>query len=162
MYTTEQYKVLEAERDALKKQNNAYSALTKAQEARLTEYGSEKGKWLDAVATLDSEREANAILTRERDALAMQNQQLIAAAKGLMEWQVKNVNVWHNHAYDNMEFVISKSGDTEVIAKHDAGVLRSASQALENILLETDEIYATYQCIERIDRMIAELEKRND
>ena len=30
-------------------------------------------------------------------------EQLVEAAEGLMEWQVKNVKVWHNSAYDTMD-----------------------------------------------------------
>ena len=35
-------------------------------------------------------------------------EQLVEAAEGLMEWQVKNVKVWHNSAYDTMDMRLNQ------------------------------------------------------
>ena len=125
-----------ADIDALKKQNNAYATLTKAQEGRLVEYGSEKAKWLDAVATLDSEKEANTILTQERDALAMQvakmRGKILEATIGSCSCTTKT----DDHKYHVrlcsyrrlMEILELPDLSAEIIKRHDAGVLRKAAK----------------------------------
>lgn len=35
--------------------------------------------------------------------------ELLEALQHLMEWQVKNVHVWHNSAYDNAAAVVAKA-----------------------------------------------------
>ena len=35
-------------------------------------------------------------------------EQIVEAAEGLMEWQVKNVKVWHNSAYDTMDMRLNQ------------------------------------------------------
>jgi len=40
-------------------------------------------------------------ILRERDQLKAKNQKLVDALRELMGWQVKNVKVWSNIAYDN-------------------------------------------------------------
>ena len=37
------------------------------------------------------------------------NAELIEALKYMMEWQVKNVDKWHNSAYDNAAAVLDKA-----------------------------------------------------
>lgn len=37
------------------------------------------------------------------------NAELVEALQYLMEWQVKNVNKWHNSAYDHAAEVIAKA-----------------------------------------------------
>lgn len=37
--------------------------------------------------------------------------ELEGALKLLMEWQVKNVDKWHNSAYDNASAVLKKGGE---------------------------------------------------
>ena len=56
-----------AEIDRLKRQNAAYATLTKSQELQLSVYRGMADEYRIAVANLDSERAANAILTAERD-----------------------------------------------------------------------------------------------
>lgn len=48
---------------------NAYALLTEAQEAQLSEHRAQADKYREAIATLQSERDANAALTAEIDRL---------------------------------------------------------------------------------------------
>lgn len=43
--------------------------------------------------------------------LERHNRVLIDAAEGMMRWQVKNVSVWHNGAYDYMHEAINATPD---------------------------------------------------
>jgi hypothetical protein len=42
-----------------------------------------------------------------------ENAELVEALKGLMEWQVKNVDTWHNSAYDHAAKIIAKAEVTK-------------------------------------------------
>lgn len=48
-------------------------------------------------------------LVEQRDALVERVKELEEALQYLMKWQVKNVTVWHNSAYDHASRVLSKS-----------------------------------------------------
>ena len=56
----------------------AFEGLTKAQEAQLSHHREQADKYREAIATLDSEREANRLLTEQRD-------KLLAALELIME-----------------------------------------------------------------------------
>lgn len=47
----------------------------------------------------------NAELNNAKDAAIAE---LVGALKGLMGWQVKNVNAWHNRPYDNAAGLVKK------------------------------------------------------
>ena len=55
----------------------AFEGLIKAQEAQLSYHREQAGKYREAIATLDSEREANRLLTEQRD-------KLLAALEGVL------------------------------------------------------------------------------
>lgn len=66
----------DAEVEKLKRLNSSYSSLTKAQEGQLTALRNRLYELRGADKTLDSEREANAILTEQLAALKTENESL--------------------------------------------------------------------------------------
>ena len=53
--------------------------------------------------------ETRAFAAAELRRLHEVNQELIGALNVLMEWQVKNVRVWHNEAYDYAHDILAKA-----------------------------------------------------
>ena len=52
-------------------------------------------------------------VVKDNDRLYALNAELVEALKYMMEWQVKNVNKWHNSAYDNAIEALAKAEGEE-------------------------------------------------
>ena len=52
-------------------------------------------------------------VVKDNDRLYALNAELVEALKYMMEWQVKNVNKWHNSAYDNAIEALAKAEGKE-------------------------------------------------
>ena len=66
----------------LKRQVAAYKLLTESLEKQLSHHSAKADEYRTAIATLESERQANAILTAERDELLAKEQQARLLAEG--------------------------------------------------------------------------------
>lgn len=96
-------------------------------------------------------------LEKERDTLAAQNEALREALEGVMRWQVKNVEVWNNSAYDNAYRTRAALPylAAEVLRKRDAETLRRAAEKLK-----VGEVWISRVAVSAALRlMAAELEK---
>lgn len=72
---------LKEEIKTLKRVNGAYKIIKESQEATISHYSKKANDINNAVATLESEREMNAILTSEKEELEKQNAELIGFVK---------------------------------------------------------------------------------
>ena len=68
--------------NVLKRQVSAYKLLTESLEKQLSHHSAKADEYRAAIATLESERQANAILTAERDELLAKEQQARLLAEG--------------------------------------------------------------------------------
>lgn len=85
--------------------------------------------------------EAAAVIENSETEIDRLNAQVAMLAEGmryLMDWQVKNVAVWHNNAYDNASRILKQKQPEidEWLADHDAKV---RDDALEEAALRFDE-----------------------
>ena len=69
-------------RNILKRQVAAYKLFTESLEKQLSHHSAKSDEYRAAIATLESERQANAILTAERDELLSKEQQSRLLAEG--------------------------------------------------------------------------------
>jgi len=131
-----------AELGRLAMKNAAYASLTKAQDAELSLHRDRAAAYRAAVKNIDSEREANAILTAERDAAISA---AVAAERAAHAAEIDRLKRERHHIYDLLARIHRDGG--QYTAEH--GVEKACDDAEAQVVSWLDTISGVDALIEQ-------------